>query len=207
MADSDDDVPISQLIKAKEQSNAVAESKTADEVDDEKPIAALIAEKTKTSVAAPKPTSTSSEKPGGNASDSEEDLPIAELMKRRNRLAPGGTAVAPLSKKPKVESDKDKDRDRNKDSKPKSTSSSANNSGKSSGRVMPDDSTWGAFYNTSKGLLVQRLLCRWWYAMEWPKLDEIGQAPAGYEALDGYPGVFVSTRVRRKLSMLFVVLS
>ena len=44
-------------------------------------------------------------------------------------------------------------------------------------------------------MVVQRLLCRWWYAIEWPKLDEIGIPPPGYEALEGYVGVFVSTRV------------
>jgi hypothetical protein len=39
------------------------------------------------------------------------------------------------------------------------------------------------------------LLCRWWYAIDWPKIEEIGVPPPGYESLDGFVGVFVSTRV------------
>ena len=45
-----------------------------------------------------------------------------------------------------------------------------------------------------KGQLCQKLLRRWWYALEWPKLSEIGEPPAGYESLDGFPGVFICTR-------------
>jgi hypothetical protein len=52
------------------------------------------------------------------------------------------------------------------------------------------------FYDTNKGFLAQKLLCRWWYAIEWPKKDQIGTPPPGFEPLDGFPGVFVSTRVR-----------
>ena len=33
------------------------------------------------------------------------------------------------------------------------------------------------------------------YSIEWPKLDDIGTPPVGYEVLDGFPGVFISTRV------------
>lgn len=52
------------------------------------------------------------------------------------------------------------------------------------------------FYNdTDKGFLLQTLLVRWWYAIEWPDRNAVGSAPAGYEELDGFPGVFVSTRV------------
>lgn len=52
------------------------------------------------------------------------------------------------------------------------------------------------FYSgTDKGFLLQTLLVRWWYAIEWPDRNAIGNAPAGYEELDGFPGVFVSTRV------------
>ncbi|CAN0391265.1 unnamed protein product, partial [Discosporangium mesarthrocarpum] len=46
-------------------------------------------------------------------------------------------------------------------------------------------------YQTVKGEMIAKLLCRWWYAMEWPKTEDIIPAPAGYEALDGYPGVYI----------------
>lgn len=84
-----------------------------------------------------------------------------------------------------------------------------------------------AFYETDKGEMVQNLLCRWWYAMEWPKESDLqpvrfylkwkqyvcvfrkrelivfycsrgcAQAPEGYEMLDGYKGVYICTRVSR----------
>ncbi|CAM9848315.1 unnamed protein product, partial [Choristocarpus tenellus] len=46
-------------------------------------------------------------------------------------------------------------------------------------------------YKTKKGELVAKLLCRWWYAMEWPAKEDIIPTPPGYEALDGYPGVYI----------------
>lgn len=49
--------------------------------------------------------------------------------------------------------------------------------------------------STSKGEMVQKLLCRWWYAMEWPAKEDVKPAPPSYEALEGYPGVFVCVEV------------
>ena len=45
-----------------------------------------------------------------------------------------------------------------------------------------------------KGKLIQALLCRWWYAFTWPDPKSIpADPPKYYDALDGYPGVFVCT--------------
>jgi len=51
-----------------------------------------------------------------------------------------------------------------------------------------------ALYGTesTKGLLIQRLLCRWWYAMEWPT-GLPAAPPPHYDTLDGFPGVYVCT--------------
>lgn len=54
-----------------------------------------------------------------------------------------------------------------------------------------------ALYGTKcqKGLLVQRLLCRWWYAIEWPSKASLPkEAPENYDPLDGFPGVYVCTQ-------------
>ena len=48
------------------------------------------------------------------------------------------------------------------------------------------------FYDTKKGQILQTLLVRWWYAYDWPTPSEIGAPPPGYEEMDGFPGVFVS---------------
>lgn len=43
-----------------------------------------------------------------------------------------------------------------------------------------------------KGMLIQRLLCRWWYSYTWPEnIPE--DTPKHYDSLDGMPGVFVCT--------------
>lgn len=52
-------------------------------------------------------------------------------------------------------------------------------------------------------MLAQRLLCRWWYAVDWPRIKDIGIPPPGYEALEGFTGVFVSTRVRTYYPLSF----
>lgn len=125
-------------------------------------------------------------------SDSDDDLPISELIKKRKRLEAAKIA-ATVVKKEKVAPEKPKSANGSSTSsnttKP-STSSRSSASSSSSGNKAAD------FYTeTLKGQLVQSFLVRWWYAMEWPKLDEIDDPPSGYEALDGFPGVFISTRV------------
>ena len=42
----------------------------------------------------------------------------------------------------------------------------------------------------TKGQLIQKLLCRWWYAIEWPT-NIPSKAPHMYDAMDGMPGVYV----------------
>jgi hypothetical protein len=46
----------------------------------------------------------------------------------------------------------------------------------------------------NKGLLIQRLLCRWWYAINWPDPATLPKTPPKhYDALDGFPGVYIGT--------------
>lgn len=50
-------------------------------------------------------------------------------------------------------------------------------------------------YDTPKGQLIQKLLCRWWYAIEWPTAEDlIKSVPSGYEQLEGYVGVFICVK-------------
>ena len=41
-----------------------------------------------------------------------------------------------------------------------------------------------------KGQLIQKLLCRWWYAFQWPT-NLPDKPPRGYDLMDGMPGVYV----------------
>ena len=54
-----------------------------------------------------------------------------------------------------------------------------------------------ALYGTEsiKGKLIQNILCRWWYAITWPNPASIPkEPPADYDAMDGFPGVFICTQ-------------
>jgi len=131
-------------------------------------------------------------------SDSDDDLPISELIKKRKRLE--AAKVAAATKKPAAEKCKAPAASSN-GSSSKSSSAPRSSSQSSGGNKAAD------FYTeTLKGQLVQSFLVRWWYAMDWPNMEEIGEPPAGYESLDGFPGVFISTRVRTGSNMLIVSL-
>lgn len=164
-----------------------------EESDDNIPISVLIANKKKSS------DSKISSKFDSSAtktstSDSEDDIPIFELIKKRERES-NSIKVTNLSKKIKTEksvvkaehvlraikNDDKNDFELSKNSKVV--------------KVQSKVRSWSEFYlNTSKGHLVQSLLVRWWYAYDWPLPEEIGLPPKGFEPLDGFPGVFVSTR-------------
>ena len=42
----------------------------------------------------------------------------------------------------------------------------------------------------TKGQIIQKLLCRWWYSIEWPT-NLPSKPPPKYDAMDGMPGVYV----------------
>jgi hypothetical protein len=118
-------------------------------------------------------------------SDSDDDLPISELIKKRKRLEEAKLATLAAAKKATAE--------KKSGDKPERAAAPRNSSSSSSSGNKAAD-----FYtDTLKGQLVQNFLVRWWYAMDWPKPEDIGEAPSGYETLDGFPGVFISTRVGR----------
>ena len=142
--------------------------------------------------------------------EDEDDIPIAELMRRKQAAAAAAAKPAPnksstssaskIVKQPKKEGDREK-----KEIKKDKSSSSSSSSSSSTKRPQPRSSNVStanadhvayvkSFYeNTVKGKLIQIILVRWWYAIQWPQAGEIGEPPSGYETLDGYPGVFVGT--------------
>lgn len=116
-------------------------------------------------------------------SDSDDDLPILELIKKRKREVEKENV--------KIKSESSKPKPKPKPSNSNSTSENNSKASKSYGSGRSAD-----FYeNTKKGLLVQKLLVRWWYAITWPKPEDLSTPPPGFESLDGFPGVYISTRV------------
>jgi hypothetical protein len=112
-------------------------------------------------------------------SDSDDDLPISDLIRKRKAKQPAdanASTKAPAAKKSSTSIKKE------------STFTAKTSSSSST-------STTTVYYEESdKGLLIQRLLQRWWYAIVWPAEGDIAAPPAGYEPLDGFKGVFISTR-------------
>ena len=154
--------------------------------------------------------------PESKESDSDDDVPISELLKRkavkRNVAAPANgissnkrpkssdvssaAASKPSNKGGDVKSMKGSKKSENSNKNGKSSKKISVNTVRSQSVGKAGLSKSSEFYaETKKGFLVQRLLVRWWYAIKWPNLEDIGQPPIGYESLDGFPGVFVCTNV------------
>ena len=190
--------------------------------DDDKPIAHLIAKSMNQAASAPalnipKPIRTA---PPASASapvekkrtsalsidSDDDDVPLAVLMKRKleaSKKVPGTIpskvikTAPPPAKKLKVASSSKSSTQRvnninklkkKKDKKLKKSSKSVVLSSQGS-RTSPH-------YESDKGRVVQAIMVRWWYAFQWPDLGSQNACPEGYEALNGFPGVFVGTRVR-----------
>jgi hypothetical protein len=132
----------------------------------------------------------------------EDDVPLAQLMAKRKLDSIQRTAP-PTLKKVKTETRTEpRDHGRNlrePKSKKKKNKGKAKDKQSSQRAVVVTNTaankTIGC-YESDKGKMVQAILVRWWYALTWPEPGSISRAPPGYEALDGYPGVFVGTRVR-----------
>lgn len=196
---SEDDVPLRKLINNKpkaiptKQQTTDADNVSSDD-DDELPVSKLV-EKKISSIHSSNANSKSVVSSSSiredrkiattEASDSEDDLPISEMIKKRKREG----RLDHILKK--IQNNKD-------NKKIKNTSSSNSSSSKPQKADIKESygisSNSKEFYeNTEKGKLIQTLLVRWWYAIEWPKGEDIEEPPGGYEPLDGFLGVFVST--------------
>ena len=119
--------------------------------------------------------------------DSDDDIPLSQLAGKKQSSSNGSTKngqkkkAAPAKKKTKAAASPKR---------PPQTSSSSTSAASSKKYDYPS----AALYQTEcdKGLLIQRLLCRWWYAYEWPT-NARTEPPPNYDRLDGFPGVFVCT--------------
>lgn len=115
--------------------------------------------------------------------DSDDDMPLASLKSSPKK------AKAPTKKDTKKEGAKKKAPV----AKPLTIAAAATNT--TTTKADKYTSVSEAFYNSGckKGLMVQRLLARWWYAMDWPVAKDLKDPPPLYDALDGFPGVYVCT--------------
>jgi len=119
----------------------------------------------------------------GSASDSSDDAPLKSLKSQKATVAKRGAT----KKKVAASTKKKKSTTKKKSLKPKqSSSSSVGNWLCASGELYPQ---------CDKGKLIQCILARWWYAYEWPDAKTLPvYTPKGYDALDGFPGVYICTQ-------------
>lgn len=121
------------------------------------------------------------------SSSSDDDVPLSSLAAPKKKSAVKKPAAN--GKKKKATSPKKKK---------KMTSTSKKETApivtSSSGSSKNFEWASAALYGTScdKGMLIQRLLCRWWYAYDWPQ-NIPNKPPTNYDALDGFPGVYICT--------------
>lgn len=135
-------------------------------------------------------------------SDSDDDRPISELISKRLAKRDQSKPSIKENNKRKNESIEDEDVDDKpitnlvrKKTKPANESKATNEKKEPSAKRNTSSTVVEYYSDTVKGMLVQKLLVRWWYAIEWPKKDDIGAPPIGYEPLEGFLGVFISTKV------------
>mmetsp|Transcript_4454 Transcript_4454/g.6150 ORF Transcript_4454/g.6150 Transcript_4454/m.6150 type:complete len:277 (+) Transcript_4454:142-972(+) len=179
---SDDDMPIGMLskkIEQKKQNRIVEESDDEDNI----PISSL------------KPKSISSTKKV--VDDSDDDLPLAQLAKsdkmkmkvKAEIKSPKGFVAKKKQKTKILEKLKEKKKAVAKKAPARRTQNVVIPS-----KTLDASTISGLYKKSTKGEIVKRLLCRWWYAIEWPSPEDIITPPKGYEPLDGYPGVYVCVK-------------
>jgi hypothetical protein len=177
--DDDDDVPLSFLKKKRTSVTKPSyHDLSEDDDDDNVPLISLVAKgSTKPK---PKPTS-----PKKKASSSKKEVKKAAATKAKTK--------SPAAKK-KVSTKASKESASPKKKKASVASASTNTSSSNKTYEWVSAALYGS--NCDKGLLIQRFLCRWWYAVTWPDRDHpVRPIPdaSQYDTLDGFPGVYIGT--------------
>jgi hypothetical protein len=145
---------------------------------------------------------------GDNDDESEDDVPLSALRgpspKKKKPATDGTKKKSPAAKKAKTspkkvtavkkkETSKAKTPPKKVSAVKKKETTTASSTKSSSDYKTPSAALYGS--DCQKGWLIQRLLCRWWYAMTWPDPAAIpDKPPTNYDPLDGFEGVYVCTK-------------
>jgi hypothetical protein len=184
------------------------ESNSADEESEDEPISALAAKSSKPNERTAPTGSPRSARTNGSAKksyaedsdDSDDDMPLAALAKKqKSESKKNNSGIGSKSKQPPAVPLKKKTTASTSQiitsPKKKKTPTATTTTSSSSSSDKKYEYASAALYGTEsiKGLLVQRLLCRWWYAYNWPDASVVDNNIPHYDALDGFPGVSVCT--------------
>ena len=144
--------------------------------DDDAPLSSLVAKKKPAAAAA---------KVNGSTTNNQKTVPKKKESPQKKKAA--STKKPPLKKTSSSVSNGN-----NNNIAPTTNSSATGSSAKSKSYEWASAALYGS--ECEKGMLIQRLLCRWWYAFEWPDPKTLpAQPPDKYDALDGFPGVYIGT--------------
>merc|ERR1719215_295739 len=131
---------------------------------------------------------------------SDDDVPIAEL-KRKQEIAAHKKKLEETKKKRKLAETKKKEAKKKATAKAKAAKSVKKKAASTSKQKITKSSNTSItasselYAKADKGKLIQSLLCRWWYAIEWPEKDVLALPTPKYcDPLKGFPGVFIVTR-------------
>lgn len=131
------------------------------------------------------------ENDGDYASDSSDDVPLKSLKSKNKAASPKKAKAKKAAPRKKAAASAKKRKSTTTKKSPKakakpSSSSSAGNWLCASGEL---------YAHCDKGKLIQSILARWWYAYQWPDPKALpAYTPKGYDALDGFPGVYICTQ-------------
>jgi len=114
----------------------------------------------------------------GDDSDSDDDIPLAQLKKSSPKKS---KSPAPKKKKKATPAKK-----KAKEAPVAAAPSKSKNYLSASAALYESD--------CKKGLMIQKLLCRWWYAVTWPDPSALpNKPPKHYDPMEGFEGVYVCT--------------
>lgn len=135
------------------------------------------------------------------ASDDSDDVPLSSLRsqsppKKAASSSNGSKAKSPAAKKTTAKTKSPK-------ASAKIKTAAAAKTTKKVSKIVSSSSASSNYLCASselysqcdKGKLIQALLARWWYAYQWPDPKTLPTStPKGYDALDGFPGVYICTQ-------------
>lgn len=191
---SEDDVPLAALAKKEESSDEVefnGEHDLVDSNDDEPDTDDFIVE-----------DEDEDDDEEDYASDSSEDAPLSALKtkkeKEKKKKKASKDKKAKAKAKPAKKSTSAKKAPPKKKAttatKKKKSATAKNKALKAAASINYVCASSELYAMCDKGKLIQSLLSRWWYAYEWPDPKDLPlQTPKGYDALDGFPGMYICT--------------
>lgn len=187
----DDDIPLKDLAKGKRSRPKDDDSSEA-EFDDEASASDEPAEEEDNDDFIVEDDDDDDDEDGDYDSDDSDDVPLSKLKsppeKKKAAKKPAAKSKATKTKakaapKKKATSAKKK---------PAATKKAAPKSAAASSSYV--SASTELYANCDKGKLIQSLLARWWYVYTWPEPSTIpSSTPKGYDALDGFPGVYICT--------------